>query len=243
MISRQMDQEALDSLWKERFVDLPLDCGQDAQPGTDEVEEWRDWTDRPTTEDQIRIENVLSERVSRRCSILHVGVGNSGLAGRFSHRVREIVGTTISPAENRHASQTGLSNYKCHLNNKYSGIHVPGPVGFDYIVDNNPTAFGCCRKHFVLMMGQYRERLAPEGMVLTDRKGLGWVSSAPGANPRWAFSFEDWEAAGRLFGLRAVRLNEYVFALLPQAAVLRSPPLLRRVRRGLARRINALRGR
>lgn len=224
-------------LFSGRFAALPTDCGQVCEPGTDEVEAWRDWTDRPTTEDQVRIENVLADLVRPGSRILHVGVGNSGLARRFARPGRTIIGTTISTAELAHGNSLNLPGYAVHALNEYGDTPPPGPAEFDFIVDNNPTAFGCCRTHLLQMLDHYQSRLARDGLILTDRKGLGWVTSAPGANPRWAFSVEDWAQVGRLFGLRIEQLSDTVVALAPPGGRVVRRPLLRRLATRLRQRL------
>ena len=83
-----------------RFRSLPLDCGEDVAPGVDEVEEWQDFSHRETTNDQLRIEDIIVNlRLGSGGSLLHVGIGNSGLAVRLQSQFRGISGITIQPAE------------------------------------------------------------------------------------------------------------------------------------------------
>src|ERR1035438_9927831 len=155
----------LDAVWQERFAALPMECERDANPGIDEVAEWRGWAHRETTPDQQRIEEYLDTFDVTGLSILHVGVGNSRFAARFSHRARLIVGFTISPLEAQQGERLKLANYRPILRNKYS----PSPLGerehFDIVIDNNPTTFGYCRRHFINMMASYAACIQPNGMV------------------------------------------------------------------------------
>lgn len=203
----------IEELRTARFSDLPAHCTNASEPGIDEVEEWRDWTALDTTPDQQRIEEYLQlSRLSGR-SILHVGVGNSSLAVRLSNRVRRIVGTTISPNEATHAARMNIRNYQVELHNKYSGRTLQAAGKFDFIVDNNPTTFCCCLHHMMTMMDFYAGVLAPEGQILTDRAGLGWVVSTPGANPRWKFSFDDLAFVARKVGLEAFAIDDNIVSL------------------------------
>ncbi|UVF18427.1 hypothetical protein HPT29_018250 [Microvirga terrae] len=230
--------ETLEHLWSERFPALPRYCGNDSQPGIDEVEEWRDWTMLDTTPDQLRIEGFLERHDLSQATLLHVGVGNSGLAKRFAQRTKEIVGTTISNSEMCHGRKLNILNYHVYINNKYSGEPVPGPEEFDFIIDNNPTTFACCRDHLCKMMVQYRSRLKENGMIVTDREGLGWVVSAPSANPRWGFSFDDWAALGEVFRLKPKRIDNDIYVLAGESAVIRHnfrPPSIKHAVRKISR--------
>ncbi|MEO6504032.1 MAG: hypothetical protein ABIQ09_19250 [Jatrophihabitantaceae bacterium] len=178
---------AIDALQSSpRFRSLSKDCGQDDRPGIDEVEGWRDWSSFEPTPDQRRIEAWLAEHVGPEDRLLHVGVGGSQLAEAFASRTREIVGITISPGEAHRGNALGLDNYRVLLRNKYQHwADAPGP--FDVVIDNNLTTFACCLSHVVTMLAWYSASLAPTGVLLTDRVGLGWVVSTEGADPGWAF--------------------------------------------------------
>ena len=222
-----VDRTALAALREQRFAELPMRCGAKRQPGIDEVEQWRDWTALPTTADQLRIEDYLAAFDLAGKRILHIGVGNSGLAQRFSPRAKEIFGTTISPAEAAHGAALGLPNYRVAVHNKYSGDDDAVAGRFDFIVDNNPTTFGCCLEHFAAMLDFYASRLAPGGQIVTDRVGLGWTVSAPGANTRWGFSFDDLAQVAALAGLSAHRAGRHTYVL--SRGVLRRPSLPSRI--------------
>lgn len=233
---------SLGSLWTTRFSTVPVDCGNDL-PGVQEVEEWREWGDRETTPDQERIEDFIDQLDLSDLTILHVGIGNSKLAVRFSDRVKGIVGIAISPDEVRRGVELDLPNYTPILHNKYLE-RSPREFGhFDIIIDNNPTAFACCRRHLGYMMSNFAAHIRPNGVILTDREGLGWVVNAPDSNPRWGFDFDDWSALGEVFGLKARRLTDSVYALTaPKAAFRKRSRVSWRERfvRGLG---NVLRGR
>ena len=224
-----VDSTSLAELRKRRFAELPINCGAPLQPGVDEVEKWRDWTALPTSPDQLRIEEYLSALDLGGKRILHIGAGNSGLALRFSDRAKEIVGTTISAAEAAHGAKLGLPNYRVAIHNKYSGDDGAIAGRFDFIVDNNPTTFCCCLEHLAAMLEFYAAHLAPGGQVVTDRVGLSWTVSSPGANRRWGFSFDDLAQMAALAGLCAYRANGYVYLLAREAP--RRPPLMARMAR------------
>jgi hypothetical protein len=102
--------KALADLRNRRFPSLPLDCGKECDPGIVDVAQWRDWTRMETTPDQLRIEDYLDcfDLADKR--ILHIGIGNSGLARRFSRRALEIVGTTVVEAEALQGACLALPN-------------------------------------------------------------------------------------------------------------------------------------
>jgi hypothetical protein len=202
-------------LHSSRFARLPVDCGRDRDPGVLEPEGWQDWTSKHTTPDQLRIEAYLGRFDLSDKSILHVGIGNSGFATRFATRARRIVGTSIVPAEVEHGASLGLRNYRTVLHNKYSGRDSAVRGTFDFIVDNNPTGYCCCLSHFAAALHFYAARLAPDGQLLTDRRGLAWTPDSEGRNRRWEFSFADFAAAARCVGLGAYRMSGDIFALAP----------------------------
>lgn len=209
--------EAWRALQAQRFPELPFDCGNSADPGIRFHEEVRDWSDKDTTYDQLRIERFIDRYDLRQKRVLHVGMGNSGLAKRFHRRTCEIVGTTIDEPEIEVARSLRLPNYRFIMHNKYSGKNDAVTGSFDFIVDNNPTSPCCCIRHLSTLFDFYVEKLGPSGLVVTDRAGLEWVPK--GANPRWSFCFDDLEAASAVVGLSAYRANETVIVLS------RSPPM------------------
>lgn len=229
-----------EKLKAERFPELPAHCMSTSEPGIDEVDEWRDWTALDTTPDQKRIEDhLLRLKLSGR-SILHVGVGNSSLAARLAGHARHIVGTTISPNEATHGASLNIPNYDVDLHNKYSGKALNTDEKFDFIVDNNPTTFCCCLHHLMTMMDFYERILTPDGQVLTDRAGLGWVVSTPGANPRWKFDFDDLAFVAGQVGLKVFAIDADLIALSrrqPPAVQARGPMDLARSAMRKARRI------
>lgn len=205
-----MDRLLFETVCKERFGALPIDCGA-AIPGVDSDEAWREWDMQPTTPDQLRIEDYLDACGVAGKRILHIGCGNSRLARRFHRRARAIVGTTIARSELEHGVALGLARYEVRLENKFDGHPRTGEV-FDFVVDNNPSTFGCCMNHLARMLEDYAGRLGPEGQIVTDRVGLGWLRSDD-SHPRWSFDFDDLAALGPVFGLRAWRMDANVIVL------------------------------
>jgi hypothetical protein len=232
----------LGALKATRFADLPIHCDS-PEPGVDDTEEWRDWTVFETTPDQLRIENYLATQNLLGKSILHVGVGNSSLAQRFSARASRIVGTTIAKSEKIYGDSLQISSYIVEMNNKYSGKPIVSGSNFDFIVDNNPSTFACCLTHLMAMMQLYRDSLSPNGQILTDRAGLGWVANDPGANPRWKFDFDDLAMVAQQVGLQTFAIDNNVIAVsrvkprpvrdMSIKGMLR--PFVRPVKRALAR--------
>ena len=143
--------------------------------------------------------------------ILHIGIGNSGLARRFNRQVREIVGTTIDDPELRVAQSLGFPNYLFVLHNKYSGANGCVPGRFDFILDNNPTSPCCCIRHLAALFDFYVEKLADDGQIVTDREGLEWIPED--GNARWGFDFADLAAVAAAVGLQSYRMNRSVYVL------------------------------
>ena len=74
-------------------------CGDSSGRGVVGVPEWQDWSQRATTPDQKRIEDVFDTQKLDGKSVLHVGVGNSNFAQRFHSRVERLDGITIQESE------------------------------------------------------------------------------------------------------------------------------------------------
>jgi hypothetical protein len=225
--------------WRElhrtRFPELPDNCGNRNDPGVIDGEDLRNWSTKATTPDQARIEEYIDRFDLRAKRILHVGIGNSGLARRFHNRVGEIVGTTIDQPEIDVADALSLPNYRAVLHNKFDGsgsaTAILGP--FDFIIDNNPTSPCCCMKHLAVLFDFYAEKLSNHGQIVTDLEGLQWVPDE--SNPRWSFDFADLAAVAEVAGFSAFKATRKVYVLSRSppakpgyAAVLRH--LLRRVK-------------
>ena len=199
------------ALQAQRFPELPVDCGRSADPGVRFGEELRDWSDKATTPDQRRMERYIDRYDLRQKRILHIGIGNSGLAQRFHRRVGEIIGTTIDEPEMKVAETLALPNYRFLLHNKFSGENQALQGQFDFILDNNPTSPCCCIRHLATLFNLYAQKLGPGGQIVTDRQGLEWL---PEDSPsRWSFSFDDLGAAAAVVGLSAYRANRTVYVL------------------------------
>jgi hypothetical protein len=181
-------------------------------PGIDETPEWRDWTWQETTPDQQRLESLLEQLSTARRSILHVGIGNSSLAARFCASAERIDGITIAQREYEHAVQLGLPRYFPSVANKLSPL-LRGHLGrqYDFVVDNNPTTFCCCRGHLAIMFANYAALLKTDGFIVTDTVGLNWTSQPN--DERWRITPEEWWAIGDRFGLDGVRFTEYAVGL------------------------------
>ena len=106
-----------------------------------------------------------------------------------------------------------MRNYRVVLHNKYSGPCRSLTGRFDFIVDNNPTSFCCCLRHAAAMLDFYASKLADDGQVVTDRKGLLWKVDSPDALDRWCFEFDDLAALARLSGLNVYRATDEIYVL------------------------------
>src|SRR5262245_10886422 len=140
-----------------------------------------DWSHCAGSADQARIEAVLDTMVVPRAALLHVGVGNSGLAERFVSRTARSDGLTVSRNEKAVAESLGLDRYTVHILNKHSqefGEVITGE--YDLIIDNNLASYACCRYHFHLMLDSYMRMLKPRGKILTDQAGMDWYDGELG---------------------------------------------------------------
>ena len=169
-----------------------------------------DFSDCRTTVDQQRIEAVLDSLDLAGKRLLHVGVGNSGLALRFHGRCQAIDGLTVAERELTRGIGLGLPNYRVHLLNKYSRDFLTTlQPGYDVIVDNNLASYVCCAFHYARMLDHYRWALAPGGEILTDQRGMGWVVR----DQRWRMTYDDLAKVGARFGLQSLRVTDDVYAL------------------------------
>ena len=210
-----MITDAWHELHRSRFPELPLDCGNGITPGIVDSAEMRNWSRRETTPDQYRIEAYIGRYDLRDKRILHIGIGNSGLAKRFHRRAREIVGTSIDEPEILAAGALSIRNYIAIEHNKYSGRHDVAPGMFDFIIDNNLTSPCCCIRHLSEFFRFLDAKLADGGQVVTDAEGLAWLPL--GSYPRWSFDFDDLAAVAAAAGLSAFRMNRTVYVLAREA--------------------------
>jgi hypothetical protein len=209
---------------------LPLWCGSTNSYGVNEDVEWQDWTDQETTPDQDRIENLLEADHIRGTVLLHVGIGNSSLAKRFHNAARAIDGITIQENEYRHATRLAISNYTAILASKYAtNLAMRLNRKYDFIVDNNPTTFCCCRGHLSTMLANYTAMLNPNGVIVTDTVGLHWTSQPN--DPRWRLTKSEWWTLGALFGLEDVQYTNFVIGLKKGPAFRSALHVVRRVAR------------
>lgn len=155
----------------------------------------------------------MAPRLHPHSRLLHVGLGNSQLAQRFCHEVASIEGITITRTEYDLALSLHIPRYTPRLMNKYSRDFAQMGGKFDFIIDNNPSTFACCRLHFARMMLAFKAGLAPGGMLLTDRLGLGHVADDSPGLERWSFSGEDWFAMAGALDLQASAHGEQVLAM------------------------------
>ena len=203
--------EAWREVYRARFENLPLDCGNRDNPGVVYNEDIRDWSDKETTPDQRRIERYIDRYDLGGKRVLHIGIGDSGLAQRFHQRVNEIVGTTIDEPEMTVARSLALPCYSYVLHNKFSPWEGVVEGKFDFILDNNPTSPCCCVRHLAELFDFYEAKLAEGGQIVTDRQGLRWVPQ--GADPRWGLSFDDLALVAGVAGFSAFRMNKTVYVL------------------------------
>jgi hypothetical protein len=231
----------LTDAWRElhrtRFPELPLDCGNRRDPGIIYSEDLRDWSDKATTPDQTRMEHYVDRYDLRRARILHIGIGNSGMAKRFHTRVGEIVGTTIDEPEMKLARALSLPNYSFVTHNKYSGRSEAVDGTFDFILDNNPTSPCCCIRHLAVLFEFYADKLASGGQIVTDRQGLEWVPQAN--HPRWSFDLDDLRPVSAVAGFSVFPMTNCVYVLARSAPP--TPAALARLSSAL-RRVGALPG-
>ena len=197
---------------EERFSDSPFFCGQLYQPGLAvDFDLYVNYSNRETTDDQVRIEAVLAKLASPNSRILHIGIGNSQLAETFCNKGHVVDGITVSEKEKQHGNTLNLSNYRVYRANKYhrdfAGCFEKNQ--FDYIVDNNLASFSCCQYHFYQMLENYLGCLKVKGLILTDQRGMDWALAAPG----FILGFDELKSALGALPLKVTRVTDMVYAL------------------------------
>lgn len=171
-----------------------------------DLSELVNFSQRDTTVDQARIENEINQLSLAGKNILHVGVGNSKLAQRFSPKVDWIDGLTVSIEEKNHGQTLRLSNYQVFLMNKYSDAILDLKNRYDIISDNNLAGFACCEFHYERMLTHYLTLLRPQGLILTDKRGMEW--SRPGGGK---LGYEDLKALENRFPVTVGQRTDYVY--------------------------------
>jgi len=185
-------------------------CGNLEQPWVTRISEAVDWTQQPTTRDQVCIEAVLDTMAVTDASILHVGVGNSKFAQRFASRALRIDGLTVHQNEKTQAEALGLPNYSVYVLNKYSPEFVSVITHmYDFIIDNNLASFACCKYHFSVMWENYLRALAPHGQILTCQIGMDVYHGAFG----WVMTYADLVSLERKFPVHVLKMTDVVYAI------------------------------
>ncbi len=198
-------------LRKSGYESAPDVCGNLVNPGRGlDNQAEVDYTGKHTTIDQSRIEDHLAGMDLGGRALLHIGVGNSSLARRLAARACRIDGTTVDVDEKDRGEALGLPNYRVFLLNKHAKEMLLLPERYDFIIDNNPASFVCCKYHFYLMLDNYLTRLRPGGRILTDQRGLGWTVDG---NDEWKLSYADLVGLERKFPLRVGRLTDSIYYL------------------------------
>jgi hypothetical protein len=185
------------------------DCGGPAQPRYRD----RSFLGDEVSPDQACIEGKLDgllagERGAGRPRWLHVGIGGSRIARRYAPGFADIDGVTVQQDELDQALALALPGYRPRLLDKYGPAlaRLEGP--YSLIIDNNPSSFACCLRHFDELLQTYAARLAPGGLLLTASRGLAFCEP-------YAFGLRPWELGlrGRRLGLRLVYLGDTVWGL------------------------------
>ena len=147
------------------------------------------WEDRDVTTDELDIINFLENKKDIFFkSILHIGIGNSYFAKKFSLN-NNITGITISQKEIKKAESLNLLNYQLLLLDKYS-IQFKNFLKknkFDLIIDANLKSYSCCQETFEFMMDNIFKSIKPNGMLITSINGMKWFKNL---KPKLSFSFK-----------------------------------------------------
>ena len=147
------------------------------------------WENREITSDEFEIINFLEKSYDLRAkSILHIGIGNSFFAKKFSKN--QIYGITISQKEIDLAYSLRLSNYKVFLCDKYSLNFKEklNNISFDLIVDTNLKSYSCCQDSFNFYMENLFYKLKKNGTLITSKNGMNWYKNL---KPKLSFNLKN----------------------------------------------------
>ena len=147
------------------------------------------WENREVTSDELEIINFLDNNkdiVDR--SILHLGIGNSYFAKKFSNK-NKITGITVSQKEIEKAKSLNLLNYQFFLIDKYSidFNNFLKKNKFDLIIDTNLKSYSCCKSSFEFMIQSIFKSINTNGMLITSINGMKWFKNL---KPKLSFSFK-----------------------------------------------------
>jgi hypothetical protein len=189
----------------------PEYCGNDLDPGIGLDDPYLvDFSTRPSTPDQLRIEDELDRASLAGKNLLHVGVGNSALAIRFAARLNRVDGVTVCPQELERARSMEIANYRVWLVSKFSPrLREVLSQRYDFIVDNNLNGFACCQHHFWFMLASYWMFLRPNGRILTDQRGMDWT----GGDQRRKLTYSDLQALEHRFPVEVSKFSEMVYSI------------------------------
>ncbi|WDE14313.1 SAM-dependent methyltransferase [Thalassomonas haliotis] len=206
------------------FNNCPPFCGALQHPGLAvNFDLYVDYSCQESTEDQQRIEAVLdnlisSGEIAQGSRVLHIGVGNSRFAAKFTAQGIKVDGITVSESEQQLGESLKLNDYQVYVANKYHRDFTGyfEPKQFDVIVDNNLASFSCCQYHFYQMLENYLGCLKTGGKILTDQRGMDWALAGPG----FILDFEKLTGVVANLPLKVSRLTNMVYALelLPEKA-------------------------
>jgi predicted TPR repeat methyltransferase len=147
------------------------------------------WENRKVTTDELDIINFLENKKKNNLkSVLHIGIGNSFFAEKFSTKFN-ITGITISSNELEKAKSMNLINYHVYLLDKYS-IQFKKFLKkkkFDFIIDTNLKSYSCCQKSFEFMIYNIFKSIKKNGMLITSLNGMKWYKYL---KPKISFSFK-----------------------------------------------------
>ena len=182
------------------------DCGGGDHPTVRYAEPLADPC--PLTPDQAAIEVAIGPLLQG-CRVLHVGTGDAGFAMRHARSVAHIDSITVRAVEVDAADCLRIPNHRALLLDKYSVDLAKLPGNYDLVIDNNPTSFACCNAHARRMFAAYAALLAPNGMIVTHRRGAEY-------RQRGGFKLTEarWRRQVRAVGLRPDRLDADVWTAL-----------------------------
>ena len=156
---------------------------------TDFNNQYSYWENKKSTEDENEILNFLDNKsLMKNKKILHIGIGNSNLARKYSN-LNRIFGITISKDEIDHAKKLCLKEYSVYLIDKYSinFMNFFKNYRFDIIVDPNLKSYACCNESFEFMFKNFSTLLSDNGIIITSRKGMNWFKKL---KPKISFNFK-----------------------------------------------------
>lgn len=191
-IRRHVPPWLFDVLIFTRYYFFKQNCGSISTPQA--LYSDGSWVNRSTTKDLLRIQDYFAS-AEKHYTYLQVGIGNSSFFEKVGPFSKKIIGITIVPEEIRFAEEKYKdligNKYSVYLMNKYSIDTSILSEKIDVIIDNDISAYACCKKHFDDMLSLYKTILSDNGCIIVGLLGLSYFDTGFGLTENLAQKYAE----------------------------------------------------